>query len=75
MAMLDQDLKIEEFASTVFLAEHICSRNSFELDPSVFTEQAILLMLLYRLDQAPVAGSGEAGSNCPRCRAAALTDS
>ena len=58
MAMLDRDLRIEELASTVFLAEHICSRNPFELDPDVSTEQASLLMQLYELDQAPVAGSG-----------------
>ena len=58
MAMLDRDLRIEELATTVFLAEHICSRNPFELDPDVSTEQASLLMQLYELDQAPVAGSG-----------------
>lgn len=58
MAMLDRDLRIEELATTVFLAEHICSRNPFELDPNVSTEQASLLMQLYELDQAPVAGSG-----------------
>jgi len=58
IAMLDRDLKIEELASTVFLAEHVCSRNPFELDPSASTEQASLLMQLYGLDQAPVAGSG-----------------
>ena len=58
MAMLDRDLRIEELATTVFLAEHICSRNPFELDPAVSTEQASLLMQLYELDQAPVAGSG-----------------
>lgn len=58
MAMLDRDLRIEELATTVFFAEHICSRNPFELDPDVSTEQASLLMQLYELDQAPVAGSG-----------------
>jgi hypothetical protein len=58
MAILDRDLRIEELAITVFLAEHICSRNPFELDPAVSTEQASLLMQLYELDQAPVAGSG-----------------
>jgi Protein of unknown function (DUF3293) len=58
MAMPDRDLRIEELVNTVFLAEHICSRNPFELDPAVSTEQASLLMQLYELDQAPVAGSG-----------------
>ncbi len=58
MAMLDRDLRIEELATTVFLAEHICSHNPFELDPAGSTEQASLLMQLYELDQAPVAGSG-----------------
>lgn len=57
MAMPDRDLRIEELVNTVFLAKHICSRNTFELDPAVSTEQAILLMQLYELDQAPVAGS------------------
>jgi hypothetical protein len=57
MAMLDRDLRIEELASTVFLAEHICSHNPFELDSAASTEQASLLMQLYELDQAPVAGS------------------
>ena len=58
MAMLDRDLRIEEIASTVFLAEHICSRNPFELHPDASTEQASLLMQLYELDQAPIASSG-----------------
>jgi hypothetical protein len=49
MAMLDRDLSIQELATTVFLAEHICSRNPFELDPDVSTEQASLLMQLYEL--------------------------
>jgi len=55
--MLDRDLRIEEFATTVFLADHICSRNPYELDPALSTEQASLLMQLYELDQAPLAGS------------------
>ena len=49
MANLDRDLRIEELAITVFLAEHICSRNPFEMDPAVSTEQASLLMQLYEL--------------------------
>jgi hypothetical protein len=58
MPMLDRDLRIEELASTVFLAEHICSCNPFELHPDASTEQASLLMQLYELDQAPIASSG-----------------
>jgi hypothetical protein len=58
MAMLDRDLRIEELASTVFRAEHVCSRNPFELEPDASTEQASLLMQLYGLGQAPIAGSG-----------------
>ena len=58
MAMLDRDPRIEELATTVFLAEQICSHNPFELDPSVSTEHASLLMQLYELDQASVTGSG-----------------
>ena len=49
MAMLDRDLSIQELATTVFLAGHICSSNPFELDPDVSTEQASLLMQLYEL--------------------------
>lgn len=56
--MLDRDLRIEELLSSVFLAEHVCSRNPFELDPDASTEQASLLMQLHGLGQAPVAGSG-----------------
>ena len=50
MAIVDRDLRIEERAITVFLAEHICSRNPFEPDPAVSTEHASLLMQLYELD-------------------------
>ena len=60
MTMLDRDLRIEELATTIFLAEHICSLNPFELYPDVSTEQASLLMQLYELALHPcVGGHGE----------------
>jgi hypothetical protein len=49
MAMLDRDLSIQALATTIFLAQHICSRNPFEPDSDVSTEQASLLMQLYEL--------------------------
>lgn len=56
--MLDRDLRIDELATSILHAEHICSRDPFQPDPAGSAEQAKLLMQLFELDQAPVAGSG-----------------
>lgn len=51
-------MRIDELATSILLAEHICSRDPFQPDPARSAEQAKLLMQLFELDQAPVAGSG-----------------
>lgn len=58
--MLDRDLQIEALAATVLRAEHVCSRNPFELDPDGLAQQGTLLLQLFELDQAPIAGSNGA---------------
>ena len=55
--MLDRDSRIEELATSVFIAEHICTRDPLQLPPNGSATQARLLMMLHEIDQAPVAGS------------------
>lgn len=53
--MQDQDLNLDELATSVFLARHLCARDPLLLTPESSAEQASLLMQLHDQDQAPVA--------------------
>jgi len=55
--MLDRDLMIEEFADSVFRAEHICNRSPLQLPGDGLAAHAKLLLSLFKLEQAPVEGS------------------
>jgi len=55
--MLDRDLGIKELATEIFRAEHVCSRNPFELAPDLLAQQGNHLLQLFELDQAPISGS------------------
>lgn len=48
---------IEELAASVFTAEHIFTRNHLQLPANESAAPARLLLMLHKLDQAPVAGN------------------